>query len=103
MPRALLLLLALVAVCASTDSRAAVASGQPAPDFTFTDLAGKTRKLSDFLGKVVVLEWLNPSCPYVVRHYKSGNLPQTQKAAAADGVVWIQINSMTVGDTDPAV
>ncbi len=79
----------------------AVAPGQPAPDFTFTDLAGKTQKVSDFRGKVVVLEWLNPACPFVVRHYRSGNLPGTQAMAAADGVIWLQINSTAMGDLDP--
>lgn len=72
--------------------------GQPAPAFTLTDLDGKTHSLSDFKGKTVVLEWLNPECPFVVKHYeKSGNIPATQKAATADGVVWLQINSAASG------
>lgn len=72
--------------------------GQPAPAFTLTDLAGKTHSLSDFKGKTVVLEWVNPECPFVVKHYdKSGNLPATQKAAKADGAVWLQINSAAAG------
>ena len=102
MRRLLPLALALFAPCACSLARAAVASGERAPDFAFTDLAGQTRKLSDFRGKVVVLEWLNPACPYVVRHYKSGNLPALQKAAAADGIVWLQLNSSAVGDLDAA-
>ena len=83
-------------------ARAGVEPGRPAPDFTFTDLAGKEQKLSDFRGKVVVLEWLNPACPYVLRHYRSGNLPATQALAAAEGVVWLQINSTAMGDLDAA-
>lgn len=72
--------------------------GQPAPAFTLTDLDGKTHNLADFKGKTVVLEWVNPECPFVVKHYeKSGNLPATQKAATADGVVWLQINSASAG------
>lgn len=72
--------------------------GQPAPAFTLTDLDGKTHSLSDFKGKVVVLEWVNPECPFVVKHYeKSGNIPATQKAATADGVIWLQINSAASG------
>jgi len=72
--------------------------GQPAPAFTLTDLDGKTHNLSDFKGKTVVLEWVNPKCPFVVKHYeKSGNIPSTQKAAVADGVVWLQINSAAAG------
>lgn len=92
--------LAVLAACAAPFARAAVTPDQLAPDFAFTDLAGKTRKLSDFRGKTVVLEWLNPACPYVVRHYRSGNLPAIQKLAAAEGVVWLQINSMAMGDLD---
>ena len=95
-------LVVLLAGGAATAVLAGVESGQPAPDFTFTDLAGRTQKLSDFRGKVVVLEWLNPACPYVVRHYRSGNMPSTQAAAAADGAVWLQVNSTAMGDLDPA-
>lgn len=95
-------LVVLLAGGAATAVLAGVESGQPAPDFTFTDLAGRTQKLSDFRGKVVVLEWLNPACPYVVRHYRSGNMPGTQAAAAADGAVWLQVNSTAMGDLDPA-
>src|SRR5688500_16435644 len=96
----LLCVCAVIAFCWVPVARAAVASGQPAPDFTFSDVAGKTHKLSDFRGKVVVLEWLNPGCPVVGRHYRSGNLPATQAAAAADGAVWLQINSSAMGDLD---
>lgn len=72
--------------------------GQPAPAFTLTDLDGKSHNLSDFKGKTVVLEWVNPECPFVVKHYeKSGNLPATQQAATADGVVWLLINSGAPG------
>lgn len=80
----------------------AVESGRPAPDFTFTDLSGKTQKLSDYRGKIVVVEWLNPACPFVVRHYRSGNMPGTQAVAAADGAVWLQVNSTAMGDLDAA-
>jgi peroxiredoxin len=83
-------------------SHAAVECGRPAPDFNFTDLAGRAQKLSDYRGKIIVLEWLNPGCPVVGRHYRSGNMPATQAAAAADGAVWLQINSSAMGDLDPA-
>lgn len=92
----------LVAMCAAPLARAAVESGKPAPDFTVTDLTGKALRLSDYRGKVVVLEWLNPGCPYVLRHYRSGNLPETQTMAAADGVIWLQVNSSAMGDLDAA-
>lgn len=97
-------LLFAVAILATWSAlvRAAVESGQPAPEFTFTDLSGKTQKLSDYRGKIVILEWLNPGCPFVVRHYRSGNMPGTQAMAAADGAVWLQVNSTAMGDLDPA-
>ena len=91
---------AFVSVCSSSLVGAAIESGRPAPDFTVTDITGKTQKLSDFRGKVVILEWLNPGCPVVGRHYRSGNMPATQAAAAADGAVWLQINSSSMADLD---
>lgn len=78
-------------------AQAAVEIGKLAPDFTLTDIEGKTHKLSDYKGKTVVLEWVNPECPIVVKHYESGNMPATQKAATADGVVWLSINSGSAG------
>jgi peroxiredoxin len=67
--------------------------GQPAPDFTAPDLQGKPVKLSDYRGKFVVLEWTNPECPYVRRHYDSGNMPELQKEFGAKEVVWLTVNS----------
>ena len=72
---------------------AAPAVGQNAPDFNLTDTAGKTVRLSDFKGKHVVLEWVNPGCPYVRKHYDSANMQQTQKDVVGRGVVWLAINS----------
>jgi hypothetical protein len=96
--RSLLILAAAFAVGPlASVGRAAVAIGQPAPDFTLTDLDGQTRKLSDYKGKTVVLEWNNPDCPIVHKHYDSGNMPKLQKAAVADGVVWLMINSGAPG------
>jgi hypothetical protein len=72
--------------------------GQTAPDFTLTDLAGNRHSLSDYKGKTVVLEWVNPECPFVQKHYDhSGNIPRLQKNATADGVVWLSINSAAPG------
>jgi cytochrome oxidase Cu insertion factor (SCO1/SenC/PrrC family) len=77
---------------------AAPTVGQPAPDFTLTDINGQKHTLSAYKGKTVVLEWVNPECPFVVKHYQgSGNLPATQKAALAEGAVWISINSGHAG------
>ncbi|MDM0117095.1 thioredoxin family protein [Variovorax sp. J22R133] len=74
-------------------AHAAPAVGQKAPDFVAQDTKGAQHKLSDFEGKYVVLEWTNPGCPFVQKHYNSGNMPATQKSATAKGVVWLSINS----------
>ncbi|OYX05816.1 MAG: thioredoxin family protein [Caulobacter vibrioides] len=74
----------------------AVAHARPAPDFTAIDADGKTRSLSEFRGKTVVLEWTNEGCPYVRKHY-SGNMQGLQQAARADGVVWLTIASSAPG------
>ena len=76
-----------------TAAHAAPAVGQKAPDFVAMDTSGKQHRLSDFAGKFVVLEWTNPGCPFVRKHYGSGNMPATQKAATAKGAVWLAVNS----------
>lgn len=79
-------------------AEAAAEIGQAAPDFTLTDIHGQKHSLADFKGKTVVLEWVNPDCPFVRKHYdRSGNIPGLQKAATADGIVWLQINSAAPG------
>jgi len=83
---------AAVALCAPA-ALAAVAAGQPAPDFTLTDIAGKQRWLSEFKGKYVVLEWFNSECPFVQKHYESSNMQALQKRYGGKGVVWLTINS----------
>jgi hypothetical protein len=77
----------------NTQALAAPAIGQQAPDFVAVDTAGKQHRLSDFAGKYVVLEWTNPGSAFVRKHYGSGNMPATQKAATSRGVVWLSINS----------
>ena len=72
---------------------AAATVGQPAPAFAAVDTAGKSVSLADFKGKHVVLEWVNPGCPFVVKHYDSSNMQGTQKDAAGKGVVWLAMNS----------
>jgi peroxiredoxin len=74
--------------------------GQPAPAFSVTDASGKAVSLADFKGKTVVLEWVNPSCPYVRKHYDSANMQGTQKGAADKGVVWLSVNSTAQGHYD---
>jgi hypothetical protein len=72
---------------------AAVEPGDTAPDFTLTDVQGQKHSLSDYKGKYVVLEWNNPECPFVHKHYDSGNMQKLQKEERAKGVVWLTINS----------
>ncbi|AEG91583.1 periplasmic/membrane thiol peroxidase-like protein [Ramlibacter tataouinensis TTB310] len=91
MLRRTLIAASLTALAATAQAAATV--GQPAPEFTLKDAAGKTVRLSDFRGKHVVLEWTNPGCPFVQKHYNSGNMPATQKAATDQGVVWLSVNS----------
>lgn len=86
-------LFALPALLLAATAQAAPSVGQPAPDFTLQDTGGKAVRLSDYRGKYVVLEWTNPGCPYVRKHYDSGNMAATQQDAAAKGVVWLSINS----------
>ena len=78
---------------------AAASVGQPAPGFTLTDTAGKPVRLADFKGRTVVLEWNNPGCPFVRKHYQ-GNMQALQKEAAAQGVVWLAINSTETASSD---
>jgi hypothetical protein len=88
--------LAAMAVIAAPGAAAPVI-GQPAPNFRLADADGKPVTLSDFRGKTVVLEWSNPDCPFVKKHYGSGNMQKAQSAAARDGVVWLTINSSAAG------
>lgn len=69
----------------------------PAPTFSASTADGKTVNLADYKGKTVVLEWTNHDCPYVRKHYGSGNMQTQQKAAAAQGVVWLQVISSAPG------
>lgn len=74
--------------------------GQPAPAFTLTDLDGRRISLADLRGKYVVLEWTNPSCPFVQKHYDSGNMQALQKRFTAEGVQWVVINSTAASHSE---
>jgi len=74
-------------------AQAAVAPGQAAPEFSLVDINGKVQKLSDYRGKYVVLEWFNSECPFVQKHYESGNMQGLQTRYTQKGVVWLGINS----------
>lgn len=86
------LLLALTA-----SAGAALKIGEPAPDFTGTDTAGNKVTLSNFRGKPVILEWTNHDCPFVRKHYNSGNMQKQQRAATGKGAVWLSIISSAPG------
>jgi AhpC/TSA family len=78
-------------------ARAAIATGAAAPAFSVQDANGQIRTLAEFAGRTLVLEWTNHGCPYVRKHYDSGNMQGLQREAAADGVVWLQVISSAPG------
>ncbi len=90
---------AAVAAAFASTAFASAAPGQPAPGFTLTDLAGKPVNLADYKGRTVVLEWHNFGCPFVQKHYRSGNMQALQKKYAND-VVWLAVNSTNAGHQD---
>jgi thiol-disulfide isomerase/thioredoxin len=84
----------LAALLAGTASLlAAPVVGEAAPDFAVKDAAGKDVKLADYKGKVVVLEWYNPGCPFVKKFYEPGKMQELQKTYTGKGVVWLSIAS----------
>ena len=93
------LLITAIAVTASPVLAAPV-PGQPAPAFRGVDVNGKPVTLADFRGKTVVLEWNNPNCPFVQKHYSGGNMQSLQRTNTAGGVVWLAINSTTESHSD---
>lgn len=99
MKQALTAVLAFVATLTVLPALA-VSVGEPAPDFTLTDLQGKAVKLADYRGKYVVLEWVNPGCPFVQKHYDSGNMPRLQQEEGAQGIVWLTIDSTNPSHQD---
>lgn len=84
--------IALVALCTAVPALAAT-PGALAPEFALADTTGKPVRLADYRGKYVVLEWTNPECPFVRKHYVSGNMQALQKEWGARDVVWLSINS----------
>jgi peroxiredoxin len=93
------LLTALLTIAASSALFAAdsPAVGTNAPDFSLTDSKGKTQSVSQYKGKYVVLEWFNPECPFVKKHYGSGNMQKLQGEFTGKGVVWLTIDSNAPG------
>ncbi len=91
---------AVLAASFSNGAFAATTVGQAAPDFALTDVNGKTVKLSDFKGKNVVMEWHNPGCPFVQKHYNSNNMQTLQNKYDAKDTVWLTVNSTETGHQD---
>jgi peroxiredoxin len=93
------LLTALLTLATSTALFAAdsPAVGTTAPDFSLTDSKGKTQSVSQYKGKYIVLEWFNPGCPFVQKHYGSGNMQKLQEEFTGKGVVWLTIDSSAPG------
>lgn len=92
-----LLLLTLALLPLSTIAMAAPEIGKPAPEFMANDTNGQHVMLSELKGKTIVLEWTNPDCPFVHKHYDGGNMQALQAEATKDGVVWIAIDSSAKG------
>lgn len=90
-------LLAAALLAPPAPAAAAPAVGQAAPDFTLNDVKGAPHTLSGLKGKWVVLEWVNYDCPFVRKHYGSGNLPKLQKTYTGKGVTWLSVNSSAPG------
>jgi len=85
-----------LAAAAATAGAAAIV-GQPAPALTVRDGDGESRSLAEFKGKLVVLEWWNPGCPFVGKHYGSGNMQKLQREWTGKGVVWLTVDSSAPG------
>jgi peroxiredoxin len=88
---------ALGALVSAGVARAAPEIGQPAPPFTATDSSGKEWSLASLKGSPVILEWTNHDCPYVVKHYGSGNMQALQREATDAGYVWLSVISSAPG------
>jgi peroxiredoxin len=94
------LLTAVLTIAAASTTLFAADSpavGTNAPDFSLTDSKGKTQSVSQYKGKYVVLEWFNPQCPFVKKHYGSGNMQKLQEEFTGKGVVWLSVDSSAPG------
>jgi len=100
MMTALLALTAAVSLSAlAADSHPAAVLGQAAPEFKLEDQTGKSVSLSDYKGKIVVLEWTNKDCPFVQRHLKAGTATGLAEKYKGQGVVWLEIDSTSTHNT----
>lgn len=86
-----------LAAAFAIQTASAAKTGEAAPDFSVKNSKGETVKLSDYKGKTVVLEWLNHGCPFVKKHYGTGNMQKLQADATGKGVVWLSVISSAKG------
>ncbi len=96
--RTALAALAASAIAPRASWAAAAKVGEPAPAFTASATTGAPVSLADYRGKLVILEWTNHECPYVRKHYESGNMQALQKESVGQGVVWLTIISSAPGE-----
>jgi len=93
----IIILFAMMAI-APAGALAAVNIGDSAPDFTLKDSNNQPHSLSDYKGKYIVLEWFNPECPFVKKHYNTGNMQNLQEKFTAKDIVWLSIDSSAEGN-----
>ena len=95
-----MVLMTIIAVAGVAAAGPGVDVGDKAPAFTLKDSAGNAVSLADYEGKVVVLEWVNPDCPFVKRHYQEGSMKNLTSAYSESGMVWLTINSTNYMDQE---
>ncbi len=98
MKKAFLILAVLMLTALPQAARAEAEIGQAAPGFTLTGIDGAAHSLAEYAGKTVVLEWTNFECPFVKKHYVSGNMQKLQEEYTAKGVIWLSVNSSAPGN-----
>lgn len=94
----ILVALATAAYAAPSLQPATASIGEVTPNWTLTDSNGETRSIEQYRGKFVVLEWTNKDCPFVKKHYGSGNMQSTQEKAKEMGAVWLSVVSSAPGN-----
>src|SRR5215831_18253519 len=85
-------------ICRAQSAAARAQPGSPAPAFIASDIAGKTVNIGDYRGKTVVLEWTNNGCPFVGKHYNSGNMQALQQRFTREGDIWLTVASSAPGN-----
>jgi len=92
-----MMFLGIVGISLTLANAQEIQIGSDTPDFTLNDVNGQTQHLADHRGKFVVLEWFNYDCPFIKKHYSTGNMQSLQKSYTEKGVIWFSINSSAPG------